>query len=516
MDLRARLHSCAPPQCLINIFKSKKEYPLVDLAVLTYVAFTLSFQLLLQISPFVSWLATTPIYSMQTYLGILGGGLIVLDIFTTKKIWQGKYAYLLYGILALAALASLRMFSYGVKENVFKLCWAAVQFVLVYSCVYRTKQPGIKKWVTGLFYLLLAIWVVCCCISLYQYISQIGYRYVVNPLSADSSSNRQGFYDNRLFGIFYTLNHAAYISLLFLLISFVFILKQKRTRVKVVLGICSFILLCHIVLTYSRSAYVSMTLCVLVLTWFFLRKKWQDRDWRKRVMSWALAGATAVAFWFGIQGFKTLLTYVPTWYANTVCFMQTHLFNDPDYQFTVQTPEYDENILDRDYLEDDQSNGRLTIWSDYLSLYKEVGPIGLSPGSYMSYVAENHPDLYIVEQIRIEYPDKLDSGIIFHTHNGYLLVYVSAGILGGLCLLAFMALCLKKAGHTILKNKQLPLYFMGAFLIVMVCAVSAVFDEGLFFQNSPYTTLFWFTLGLLLKKCDDFKTQPSGLQNKNS
>ncbi len=515
MELLARRgRTC--PQWLTNLLKPKREYPLVDFAILVYVAFTISFQVLLQISPFVTWLATTPIYSMQTYLGILGGGLIVVDLFTTKKIWQGRYAWLLYGILVLAALASVRVLAYGVKENIFKLCWAAVQYVLVYSCIYRVKSPEAKKWATTLFYVLLGFWVLCCGISLYQYINQIGYRYVVNPLSADASSNRQGFIENRLFGVFYTLNHSAYISLLFLLISFLLTLKQKRKWVKAVLIICQVTLFSHIVLTYSRSTFISMTLSVALLAWFFLRKKFADPTWRKRALALGLSVLTAGVFWLGLQGYKTLLTYLPTWHANVVCFVQVHLLGNPDYPFAVNIPEYNEEILDRDYLEADQSNGRLSIWADYVSLYKEVGPVGLSPGSYMAYIADNHPDLYIVDYIRNEYPTKLDSGIIYHTHNGYLLVYVSAGILGALCLAAFMVLCLKKVFCTIAKHRCLPTAFVGAFLIVLVCAVSAVFDEGLFFQNSPYTTLFWFSLGFLLKKCGDLKAQTSAVAEENN
>ncbi len=514
MNFLSRLQQSAVAERCGDIFKAKKEYPLVDFLVLVYVAFTISFQVLLQISPFVTWLSTTTIYSMQTYLGLLGGSLIVLDLFTTKKIWQGKYAWFLYAILAFAALASVRMIDYGIKENIFKLCWAAVQFVLVYSCAHRIKEPWLKKWASVLFYVLLAVWVVCCLISLYQFLNQIGYRYVVNPLSADASSNRQGFYDNRLFGVFYTLNHSAYITLLFLLLSFFHVLKQKKRWAKAALITAMVILFTHLVLTYCRSAFISLTLCILLLTLVYLRKKFQDKTFAKRALAWVLSGVTALAFWFGLQGYKALLTYAPTGYANLAYFVQVHLLGNEDYAFTVTLPEYNENLLDREYLEDDQSNGRLTIWTDYLSLYKEVGPIGLSPGSYMAYVGENHPDLYVVEQIRIEYPSKLDSGIIFHTHNGYLLVYVSAGILGGLCLLAFIALCAKKIVPTLLKNKRLPFGFIVAFLVVLVCAVSAVFDEGLFFQNSPYTTLFWFTLGLLLKKCDDFKATTPVLQNK--
>ena len=102
--------------------------PVLDRTVEVYVMVTLFFQVLLQISPAVTFLAYTPLYSIQTYLGLLGLVLIGADALIGGGIWRGKYCWLLYGIWAFAALASLRMLDYGLKENLFKLCWAAIQF----------------------------------------------------------------------------------------------------------------------------------------------------------------------------------------------------------------------------------------------------------------------------------------------------------------------------------------------------------------------------------------------------
>ena len=43
--------------------------------------------------------------------------------------------------------------------------------------------------------------------------------------------------------------------------------------------------------------------------------------------------------------------------------------------------------------------------------------------------------------------------------------------------------------------------FIGAFTVVLAGAISAVFDEGLFFQNTPHTTMLWFALGVLMMEC---------------
>ena len=102
-----------------SFFQGNKEYPVVDKIVLIYVATVLFFQILFQISPVVTLLSKTPLYNIQTYLGLTGGVLIVVDLFTTKKIWKRRYSMFLYVILLLAAVSSVRMMPYGIKENLF-------------------------------------------------------------------------------------------------------------------------------------------------------------------------------------------------------------------------------------------------------------------------------------------------------------------------------------------------------------------------------------------------------------
>lgn len=483
------------PVWVRRLTRRDKEYPLIDRAVLLYVAVMLLFQILFQISPVMSFLATTPLRSIQTYLGLLGGALIVLDLFTTKRLWEGKQRLLLYAILVLAALASVRMIRYGIKENLFKLCWAAIQFALISSCAHRTDRASLQKYLRPFFYAVLAIWFVACCVSLYQYVEQISYSYVVDPLAKDSSATRQGFCDNRLFGIFYTLNHAAYISLFFLVIAVVYTFRERSLWAKLGLSLAALVLLSHLILSGSRSAMLSLLICSAVLTWALIRNAVKRRG-PARPLFPIVAGLLAIALCFGgYQSLKNGLSHLP--YLNSLLDYHQQTDQDPSSpSLPAQEPVYDEDILEREDLEEDTSNGRLSIWKDYIYLCPDVGPIGLSPGNYMPYVLENHPGSYIVEYVRTHYPDKYESGIIYHVHSGYLMVYVSAGILGLGCLLAFMVLCLIRLLRTLREHKRLSHLYIGALTLIVAGAFSALLDEGLFFQNNPHTTMFWFAMGI--------------------
>lgn len=464
---------------------AKRTYPVFDAAVLAYIALVLLVQVLFQISPVVTFLASTPLISIQTWLGLLGAALLAVDVFTSKRVWQGPYCLFLFAILAFAALASVRMIDYGMKENLYKFCWAAIQFGLVYSCAYRTETERLKKYLGILFGVLLVIWLIACCVSLYQFARLIRYDYVVNPMAQDASSNRQGFYDNRLFGIFYTLNHAAYGSLMFFLLGLLYAMRTRHVFVKVLLAVSNLILLCHIVASQSRSAMVALCVCMFSTAFLLARSKLYMKSSHRLTLSALSAVAALVVTVLLLNGIKWGLTYVPP--------LTSEVFDLPEVA-------YDAHLFGRE-MDDGPSNGRFSIWMDYLSLFDEIGPVGLSPGNYMPYVKEHHPDLYIVTHIRDFYGDKFDSGIIYHVHNGYLMVLVSAGWIGASMMLAFALLCVSRLFSKLKDGHKTSRTLLALLLLVVAVSISALFDEGIFFQNNPQTTVFWLALGLLMKEC---------------
>lgn len=464
---------------LDKILIRRKEYPKIDNFVVIYVGVVLFFQILLQISPAVTFLASTPLYSVQTYLGILGGGLILVDLFTTKRIWQGRYVFFLLVILAVAAWASVRMRAYGTKENLFKLCWMTIQFCLMYSCAFRIPKEQLEGRIKRLFYVLLAIWCLACCISFVQYIKQYSYQLVVNPLAKGAGKNWQGFHNNRLYGIFYTLNHAAYVSLFFAIIAAVFTLREKRTWVKLLLIFAQMTLIAYMILSGSRSALVALLACVLVAVCLGICYGIKAGGRWKWLLLCVFLVVLMAAGWLGYRGVKSGLTLITT---------RTE---------TVENTTKQDNILGRTDIEK-STNGRIKIWTNYISLHEEIGLTGLSPGNYMPYVIQEHPELHVVYNAKHNYPEKYAAGIIYHVHSGYLMVYVSAGALGTVALALFMLLCMLRTIWAIWKSKKANPWFICGLLLVVAGAISAAFDEGLFFQNNPQTTMFWLALGLIM------------------
>lgn len=493
-----------PPSILRRVIGDISEiqkYPVINRIISIYIGLVLLCFTLYTIAPFVTIIGKTPLYSSKTYLGLVGGMLLCVDLFTNKGLWRGPHVIYLYAVAAVSVVSSLLTVQYGIKQNLFMICWVVVQFALVYSCCYRMGKDAFGRYVRRLFYALLGIWAVACAISIGQYLFQIGYRYVADPRSDDASLVRQGFYGSRLFGVFNPLNHAAYVSLMLLLGSIYYLTKERQVWKKLLLLLADTMLFGHIMLSGSRSAAVSLMLCVFIGVWCISWSRAKQSVISKIAVASVLALLATVVFMPIYQSVKIGVGKLPV-------VMDT--LSDDSFQDVIDFSVDDldqkipsEDLLEREELEGNVSNDRFRIWKDYLGLTDDIGLVGLSPGNYMMYIRDHYPDLFIVDYVRDNFPEKYEAGVIYHVHNGYLMVLVSTGIVGFLILVVYLILCVAKCLTYIAKHRTLGAEFVVLLMIAASGAVSAFFDKGIFFMDSAPTFYFWFVLGILMKLVTD-------------
>ena len=159
----------------------------------------------------------------------------------------------------------------------------------------------------------------------------------------------------------------------------------------------------------------------------------------------------------------------------------------------------EEGLLDRRYKGGELSNGRRDIWSNYLSMAGEIGLIGFSPENAGFVIQKIHPELYICRIIRRHQPDLYKTGYVYHTHSGYLRVFVATGFLGLALLIIFIVRCAHAVFRQILRSRSLSMEFLFSLLIVVAGAVTAMFDNELFFNMNPESLIFWAALAILIK-----------------
>lgn len=477
----------------------KKTEALLNRAIEYYGILVLTVFSLFLIAPFVTLVSGTAFSHLQTYCGLLGGLLLLWDLLVSRGCFRGKYVWLLFAIVLLAGISSLLTREYGIKDNLFKLAWTVIQFGLLYSLSERSGGTLVTGMFQKTYALVAVIWGIACAVSLYQYLFGIGYTYVVDA-SLDTSVTRQGFWGARLFGVFSPLNHAAYVSLFILLSGIVYFKKTKKLWLRLPIAVSMLVSLLHIILSGSRSALVSMTFSLFFITLSCV-KNISFRRIQTRLAAFLAALVVCGLVCVGFPYFKQVLADIPA-FVNAV-----QEYDEREHgQNSDETPAFDPdifdmedgNILEREEIKGNVSNDRFRIWTDYLSLYKEIGPIGLSPGNYQLYIRDHSPDLYIVQYVRDNFPGKYETGLIYHVHNGYLMVYVSAGIIGAALLLAFLLLAAVKILRGYFSRQALPFEIIIALAIVASGLISAVFDKGIFLENSAHSLAFWPVLGYVL------------------
>ena len=156
-------------------------------------------------------------------------------------------------------------------------------------------------------------------------------------------------------------------------------------------------------------------------------------------------------------------------------------------------------ILDRQYTGSDLSSGRFQIWKDYLSISPSYGLVGLSPKNNSFYIQEHYPDLFICTYIKATNPKQYEKGYVFHTHNGYLHVFVAAGWIGLLCMTLFFVRCIVTVVSRIYGSRHLSAEFIITLMVVLVGSTSALFDSEIFFNLNPASFVFWVALSLLMR-----------------
>ena len=465
--------------------------------VFIYVGIVILIYLLMMIAPFKSAISKTPLYHISAYLGALGGLLILFDAFIDKGFLRGTHCILLFGICVIACLSAIRTKQYGLHDNIYDICWVCIQFALVYSCAFRAEKQQIFKFCYIVFPILICIWFVACSVSLYQFIYQIGYRYIVDTVSTNPELTRQGFYNHRLFGIFTGLDYAVYISLALSICSVYFWSKTKLVIKKIVLSLMLFAFLMHIILSGSRSVQISLILYVFFFAWLQMRNHCKVNSFKQiaiRCIASILVAAISVAAIFGL---KELAQRVPN-IVNTAVIVQKDNENSNSLNKSTNKNEDSDDLLEREGLEGDISNERFDIWKDYIGLYKDISFVGLSLSNYNDYIMDKYPNLYITQYFQEDYGNSQKTDIVYESHNNYIFVFVSVGVLGMLLFIAYMLIVAVQTIKYICINKQLSQEFIAALAIVCIGLVEALFMNSVFLKINAPSFLFWLAIGYLM------------------
>ncbi|MBR1779653.1 MAG: O-antigen ligase family protein [Clostridia bacterium] len=457
-------------------FLNDKTYEKMRLAYMFLFLFAVFTRVFMPIALLETQAINTAVFS---FVAIFGAGTILVDLFTSKVLFTAQNKVWLILFLVIVFLSSALNIKYGILGNIRNLVWLTISFFVLYPADINKSAQMLIKDLRLLSNTLIALWFWGILYSLYMFLAQVGY-YVYIPPDAFS---RQGFIENRLFGIFEDPNYAAMISIIAIMFSFWNLKKfcQEKKSFKIFYCINIILQIFYIALSGSRTAHLVLCGGAFVFSFFYLRQKhfkWRKNAALKEIIYLGLSALLSVSLFFAINLTAKGLSYAPIVFSN----LHSQVKNSDE------TKRLKPVELNREDLKDnsDISSCRVKIWSSALELFLSKPIFGTSPRNMRTYA-------------KLEFPDNFIGKRGYAVHNIYLDVLTSTGILGAVALLIFfikyLIFVLKYLFAQDIEKKRHYLDVVFCVTIVVMIAASAMSLSEIFFVNTISVLFFWLLLG---------------------
>lgn len=405
--------------------------------------------------------ANTLIYYALAGVGAL---LILLDFSHRQILFTTKNCFLLVLFLVANAVSILCNIRYGITDNLKTFFWTAIQLFLL-LCIDTTVPPEKHfkqlRIIAEVFVFVWTFWVIWSLgMFLLQYHTEI-------LLEGNSMPTRFGFMQERLFGVFTDPNYAALCSLVAIVFTLLILRMGKSSAAGRVYRIAVIILqICYVVASGSRTVLICIIASCAVGVGFTVftscrKKRTVAVSAIIAVLAMAVAVGTVFVLYYLVQ---TLLHFLP-------------------YFFTGALADFSR----ADVLEStDTSNGRMTIWRDYIKVFQTTPIVGTSPRNALEYAQAHFESLYIV---RREYT----------VHNGYLSLFVCTGLLGAIPMCIWIITAIYTVVEYLFRRESSQDEYYQVVLILSLLLIGLALAglplQMLFFGNNLIDLLFWIVLG---------------------
>lgn len=454
---------------------NSKLYEKMRLVYMFLFLFAVLTRTLMPISLRETQIINTAVFSFVAIFGIL---VLLVDFFTDKVLLTAKNKVWLILFLIVMFLSSVLNFKYGILGNIRNLVWTAISFFVLYPTNVKKDCEKVFKDLKLLSNTLIVVWFLAVSYSLYMFLMQIGYYVYIYP----DAFSRQGFIENRLFGIFEDPNYAAMTSIIVIMFSVWNLLKFcKNKKILKTFYILNIVLqFCYIALSGSRTAHLVLCGGVFIYLFFYLRNKNFCLKFGEGLRHGAIFLLSAV---LGASLFITIdLTTDGLAYAPLAFSSVSSQSNNSSEIKKLKPIEMERGDLKDN---DDISSCRMKIWKSAFELFLSKPIFGTSPRNMRDYAKSEYPNNFIGQRG-------------YAVHNIYIDVLTSTGILGVVVLLIFVIkylIFIFKYLFEKAENKKHYFDVLFCVVIVGMIAASALSLSEIFFVNTISILFFWLLLG---------------------
>lgn len=287
-----------------------------------------------------------------------------------------------------------------------------------------------------------------------------------------------GVSGNRLFGVYFNCNPAAFLACITILLAILAIAYnyhyQKLYYINIIIQIF------YILLTKCRSALIILALIATALIYYFFLKKRQYAKIKKL----CIITIMSLAIIFGSMIIDSSI--------NNIFHQES---NQQESRFQIsKIIEASKSLFTGDSskaieLLDQVSSGRLELLNTSLEIFQTSPLIGIGANNFRT-MGLDLTDGTTIQGIQV-----------VHSHNEFVEALVTAGIIGFSLFTIFFILCFKKIIYLLKKYNEHKYYFsLLIFALIVGCEViGGMFDYGVFYNYSLSTTIAWIFLGYLLR-----------------
>jgi len=420
----------------------------------------------------------------------MSGGIFFIgyNIISERKKMIKNYSWILWIFIVVCIISSITMIKYGYMDNAKTIIWSTILFGVLYTYSQMRDNKQMEKTIRIAIIILSIIWSTAILIGLYQYMMQITYfvRLEDYPIL-----KAQGFYYNRLFGIFVDPNFAAVTSVMLLFGSIYSFITSNNKWIKSIWVLNAILQFLYVILSGSRSGLLVFVFGVMIYAFLKVYSSFQIKEKKSNILRLIVTIVISIiAIIVLFLGVKKLLENIPQ-LINKTNTTQEEIVQDENAQNSNDSQKVS---LDRTDLEDKGiSNLRFELWGDCLNILKSKPIFGTSPRNLIVYAQDCFQNTY---------PAKgYDFG------NGYLAVLVGTGVLGALVIAVFLCICIKRLFIYIIKKQYNNLeesnFNILAISIIGMMFLAAAINQEIFLVNSINTALFWLMLGYIMKKTEN-------------
>lgn len=428
---------------------------------------------------------------------VWGAFLVFYDIVAHRIILQTSYWYWIFLLLGLYCITILLNIQDNFYMGIKHLIYTMISLVIVFAQNGQAENGDKIKLLKFINSVVAAVVFCAGLISLIMYCFRISIYFEQNGVVF-----RQGFLENRLFGVYTSPNVGALFSIICIAAMCINSYYKNKSLFKwgkfyIVNGIIQIL---YFSLTLSNGGLLTACVFVTLLTIVFGFMEFKKN--KKLISAVSLTILLIIMSIIGlnliVQGIRTAMSIVPSAISYVTSQAEN---NEEDSMHVIQ--------FERIESGDDASNGRTAIWSGSLKIWSQAPIFGIADARINEdNIEQSKYSFDELNEFEIERLTSVDGNL----HNAYIQILVNSGVAGFSCFLILIVLIVKKyVKYLFAEDTQNTSYKIVGMLFCVLGAVGAngmVENHLLFNRQDPYGLLFWFYLGCGLIMIESVVSEP--------